>query len=230
MKLIQQKAQTFSLDIYEDCPENIQPFWTSLEPVAWPWCDLARSSRRPYCASVNSRSRVGLVSWQWDAVDWACVLRDRRIHYDRASRSASLRQCACPFYSFRAGPFAKASHHAGLSAPLQPKLALCDFWLFPELKSPSKRRRLHKDSQWRLTSNWLAYGKVTVHGCTVRSLLTGWKVNWKPRKRFWRYSKWLDTFRIDLAYCNITLEIPTCFDTPEIFIREPTTGILHKIN
>ena len=29
---------------------------------------------------MNSHSFVGLVSRQWDAVDWACVLYDRRIH------------------------------------------------------------------------------------------------------------------------------------------------------
>ena len=66
---------------------------------------LAASQRRPYCASVNSHSPVGLVSRQWDAVDWTCVLCDRRIHNDRASRSASSRQYACPIYSSHAGFF-----------------------------------------------------------------------------------------------------------------------------
>ena len=65
---------------YEACPESIQPFWMSREPVSWPWGNLAASQRRPYCASVISLSSVGLVSRQWDAVDWACVLCDRRIH------------------------------------------------------------------------------------------------------------------------------------------------------
>jgi hypothetical protein len=65
---------------YEVCPESIRPFWISQEPLAWPWCNLASSQRRLYCASVNSHSPVGLVSGQWDAVDWACVLCDRRIH------------------------------------------------------------------------------------------------------------------------------------------------------
>jgi hypothetical protein len=67
------------------------------ESIAWPWCNLAASQSRPYCASV------GLVSRQWDAVDWACVLCDRRTHNDRASRTSSSRQCACPFYSPRGG-------------------------------------------------------------------------------------------------------------------------------
>jgi hypothetical protein len=90
---------------YEGCPESIQPFRISPEPVVWPWCNLAVSQRRPYCASVNSHHPVGLVSRQWDGVDWACVLCDRRIHSNWASRSASSRQFACPFYSSRAGIF-----------------------------------------------------------------------------------------------------------------------------
>jgi hypothetical protein len=64
---------------YEGCPEIIQAFWISQEPVAWPWCNLGTSQRRPYCASVNSHSPLGLVSRQWDAVGWAYVLCDRRI-------------------------------------------------------------------------------------------------------------------------------------------------------
>jgi hypothetical protein len=60
------------------CPESIQSFSISPEPIAWPWCNLAASQRRPYCESVNSHYPVGLVSRQWDAVDWACVLCDRR--------------------------------------------------------------------------------------------------------------------------------------------------------
>jgi len=38
---------------YLGCPNNIRPFWISRERVAWPWCNLAASQRRPYCASVN---------------------------------------------------------------------------------------------------------------------------------------------------------------------------------
>ena len=93
------------------CPESIRPFWISREPVAWPWRNLAASQRRLYCASVNSHTPVGLVSRQWDAVDWACVLCDRRLHIDRASRSASSRQCTCAFYSSRAGLFFLAKRH-----------------------------------------------------------------------------------------------------------------------
>ena len=66
--------------MYEGSPESIQPFWISREPFALPWRNLAASQRKPYCASVNSHSSVRLVSRQWDAVDWPCVLCNPRIH------------------------------------------------------------------------------------------------------------------------------------------------------
>ena len=98
--------------------------------------------RRPYCASVNSHSPMGLVSRQWDAVDWVSVLCDCRCYNDRASRSASSLQCACPFYSSRAGFFV-AKHHITqvCQPPHSPHFFPCDFWLFPKLKSPLKWRR-----------------------------------------------------------------------------------------
>jgi len=45
----------------------------------WPWCNLAAHQRRSYCTSMNNRSPVGLVSRQWDAGDWVCLLCDHRI-------------------------------------------------------------------------------------------------------------------------------------------------------
>ena len=135
------------------CPESIQPFWISREPVSLPCSNLAASQRRPYCASVNSHCPVGLVNRQWDAVDWACLPWDRRIHNDRTSRSASSRQCACPFYSSHAGFSCQLSHHPGLSAPYSPDLAPCDFWLFPKLKSPLKGRRFVNATVTQYTSS-----------------------------------------------------------------------------
>ena len=87
--------------IYEGCPESIQPFWISCELVAWPWCSLAASQRIPYCASVNSHSPVGLVSRQWDAVDWACVLCDRRIHKLQAHTCEGCPESIQPFWISR---------------------------------------------------------------------------------------------------------------------------------
>jgi len=125
---------------------------------------LAASPREPYCASVNSYSPVGLVSRQWDAVDCACVLCDRRIHNDRASRSALSRQCICLFYSSRAGFFGKASHHTGLSAPLQPRFGSLQLMAFSKAKIAVETGEIcefyghtvHKLSQRRLTAERLA--------------------------------------------------------------------------
>ena len=150
--------------MYEGCPESIQPFWISREPVAWPWCNLAASRKRTYCASVNIHSPVGLVIRQWDAIDWACVLCDRRIHNDRASRSASSRQCTCPFYSSRAGLSGKTSCHPGLLAPLQPRFGSLRLLAFPKAKIAIEMEEIcecdghtvHKLSQRRLTAEWLA--------------------------------------------------------------------------
>jgi len=113
---------------------------------------------------VDSHSPVGLVSWQWDTVDCVCVLCDRRIHNDRTSRSASSRQCACPFYSSRAGFSGKASHHPSLSDPLQPWLGSLQLMAFPKAKIVFESveifecdgHTVHKLSQRRLTADWLA--------------------------------------------------------------------------
>ena len=151
---------------YEACPESIQPFWISREPVTSPWCNLAVNQRRPYCASVNSHSPVGLVSRQWDAVDLACVLCDRRTHNGR-TRSANWHHCTCPFYISRVGFFfGKTSNHPSLSAPLQPRFGSLRIlvFFFPKLKSPLKVSRFvnatghteHNLSQRRLTADWLA--------------------------------------------------------------------------
>ena len=146
------------------CPESIRPFWISREPFAWHWWNLAASQKRPYCVSVISHSPVSLVSRQWDAVDWACVLCDRRIHNARASRSASSRQCACPFYSYVQAFYDKASHHPGLSAPLQPRFGSLRLSAFPKFKIAVEMEEfcdcvghtVHKLRQRGLTTDWLA--------------------------------------------------------------------------
>jgi len=114
------------------CLESIKPFWISREPFTRPWCNLAASQGKPCCASVNSHSRVGLFSRQWDAIDWACVLCDRRIHNDRASRSTSTRQCTCPFYSSRTGFCQSIASPRSVSPPT------VYIWLFPNLNRHSK--------------------------------------------------------------------------------------------
>jgi len=115
-----------------------QPFWISREPVTWPWCNLAASLRRPYCASVKSHSPVGLVSRQWDAVDWACVLCDRRIHNHRANRSAICINAPAHSTAFVRVFSAKHRNDQDCQHPYSPDLAPCDFWFFSKLKSPLK--------------------------------------------------------------------------------------------
>jgi len=138
---------------YEGCPESIQPFWISREPVTWPWHNLAASKGRPYCASMNSHSPMGLVSWQCDAVDWTCVLCALRIHSDWASRSASSWQRTCPFYSSHAGFLAKYHITQVYHPPYTPDLAPCNFWLFPKLRSLLKGRRFVNVTVTQLTSS-----------------------------------------------------------------------------
>jgi hypothetical protein len=48
---------------------------------------------------------------------------------------------------------------------------------------------------------------MTVHGCTVRSPLTGCQVTSRPHNQFLRYSKWTDTFWTALVFWSISAEI-----------------------
>jgi len=109
--------------------------------------------RRPYCPSVNSHSPVGLVSRQWDPLNWACVLCVRRVHIDRACRSISSRHCACPLYRTRAGFLAKHHITQVYQPPYSPYLAPCDLWLFSKLKLPLKGRRFVNATVTQYTSS-----------------------------------------------------------------------------
>ena len=98
------------------------------------------------------------------------------------------------------------------NTPYSSDLASCDFWLFPKLKSPLKRRRFVNATVTQYTNSvngvslptdW-PHGRMTVHGCTVRFPLTRCQVTSRPRDRFTRYSEWLDNFRT--ALLSITHE------------------------
>jgi len=106
-----------------------------------------------YFASVNNHSPVGLVSRQLDAFNCVCVLCDRRIYNDRASRSASSRLCACPFHSCHAGFLGKHQITQVCQPTYSPDLAPYHFWLFPELKSPLKGRRCVNATVTQYTSS-----------------------------------------------------------------------------
>ena len=127
--------------------------------------------------------------------------------------AASQRRSYCASVNIHS--FDKASHRPGLSAPLTDQIwhpATSGF--LPKLKIAFEREdickcdghTIHKFSQRRLTADWLApwesHGRVTVYGCTVRSPLTGCQVTRRPRDRFSRCSKWLDTFRTALV-CEV---------------------------
>jgi hypothetical protein len=150
--------------MYEGCSECIQPFWISREPVSWPWCNLEASQRRSYCPSVNSYSPVELVSRQWDAVDWASVLCDRRIHNNRASRSASSQHCTCPFYSSHAGFILPNIASPRSASPPQSRFGSLWLLAFPKAKIAVEREKIckcdghtvHKHSQLRFTTDCLA--------------------------------------------------------------------------
>jgi len=152
------------VNIYEGCPECIRPFCISQETVAWVWCYLAASQRRPYCASVNSHSPVGLVSRQWDAIDWACGLCDRRIHI-------------CSPFQLRFYLWEKPEVAGSQILAVGGLTDLDDVMLWHKNLHKSLRmgRRIvvmklicslghcecdghtvHKLSQWRLTADWLA--------------------------------------------------------------------------
>jgi hypothetical protein len=110
----------------------------SREPVRWSWCNLAASQRRPYCASMNSHSPLGLVSRQWDTID-------------QASRSAS-RQCACPFYSSCADFFWQKPRFGSLRLMAFPKTKIA---IEREVICECNGHTIHELSQWHLTANWL---------------------------------------------------------------------------
>jgi len=114
---------------YKGCLESICPFLISWKLVKWPWCNLAASQRRPYCATINNHSPTGLVSRQWDATDWVVY---------------------CVTVKFTMTEWADQFHHNNVPAhstafvqapPYTPDLAPCYFWLFPKLKSLLKGRR-----------------------------------------------------------------------------------------
>jgi hypothetical protein len=110
--------------------------------------------------------------------------------------------------------FGKASHHPGLLAPLQPTFGSLQLLAFPKAKIAVEmveifkcdRKTVHKISPRRLTADCPA-PRESVHGCTVRSLLTGCQVTSTQRDRFSRYSKSPDTFRTALLYFLLLIPV-----------------------
>ena len=157
------------------------------------WCLYYEVMSLRHYRPVLGSSSFMLLNYLWT---WRHTMTERadQLHHDNAPVHSTALVHA--FYG-------KTSHHPGLSAPLQPRFGSLWLLTFPIAKIAVEREDIcecdshteHKLSQWRLTADWLA-PQVTVHGCTVRSPLTGCQVTSRPRDRFSRYSKWLDTFRI----------------------------------
>ena len=125
---------TFIRTTHEDCPESIQPFWISPQPVEWPWCNLAASRRRPYCASVNSQLSRGAsqsaVRRRWLSL---CTVWPSHSQWpsEQISKSASMR---LPILQFTRKLYGKTLHHPGLSAPLRPRFGSLRLLVFPKAK------------------------------------------------------------------------------------------------
>jgi len=96
---------------------------------------------QPVKGDLSAHSPVGLVSRQWDAVYWAGVLCDCRIHNDRVSRSAHHDNAPAHYTALVQAFLAKHHITQVCQPPYNSGLAPCDFWLFPNLKSPLKDRR-----------------------------------------------------------------------------------------
>jgi hypothetical protein len=129
-----------------------------------PWCNLAASHWRPYCASVNNHSPMKLVSWQWDAAEWTCVLCDRHIHNDQTSRSAHHNNVPANSTALMQAFLANYHITQVCQSPLQPRCGCLRLLAFPRAKITIERgeiceydgHTLHKISQWHLTAEWLA--------------------------------------------------------------------------
>ena len=95
--------------------------------------------------------------------------------------------------------------------PYSPDLVLCDFWLFPKLKSPLKGKRFqtHDEIQEILTGQMMAIGRSawgpkvpTLKGTEASLSNVRWflyLVSSSTNVSIF-YVTWLDTFWIDLIY------------------------------
>jgi hypothetical protein len=149
------------LTLYEVCPESIQPFRISREPVKWFWCNLAASQRRPYCSFVNSHSTMGLVSWRETpltelvycmTVAFTMTERADQLHHDNApAHSKALVQAF----------FGGAKHH--ITQVRQSRFGCLRLLAFPKAKIAVQMEEIcecdghtvHKLSQRCLTADWL---------------------------------------------------------------------------
>jgi hypothetical protein len=147
--------RAFRFNTYEVCPESIQTFWISRVPVPWPWCNLTASQRRPYWSSMNrllsrgaSQSAVRC-RWLSLCTVWPSHLQwpSEQISFVTTMRLSILQLSRRPFWQNIASP------RSVRPPPPSPDLAPYDFWLFPKLKSPFKKRRFVNAKVTQYTSS-----------------------------------------------------------------------------
>ena len=106
-------------------------------------------SEHVYCVAITFKKTEWVEQWIcikfYIKFDYSSVETIRMIQKAAAMGSwwlaASSRQCACSCVTSCAEFFGETSNHPGDSDPYSPDLVLCNFWLFPKLKSPLKGKR-----------------------------------------------------------------------------------------
>ena len=190
----------------EGCLESIPPFCVPREPVAWPWCNLEVSQRRPYCSSVNSKvSRGGSQSAvrRLSTELVYCVTnafpmteREDQLHHDNApAHSRALTQ------AFFLGGGGKASHYTSLSAPLQPRFGSLWFLAFPKAKIAVWKEEICECDGHT--------GHRHKSDCSRRhsKVSSDWLQNYiKATRPVLEIFKWPNTFRTALVSLDLRLE------------------------
>jgi len=132
--------------------------------VAWPWCNLAVSQRRPDCTSVNNHSPVGLVSRQWSRWPSLCTVWPSHSKWpseqisEPVSMALHILQLSCGLFFLD-----KTLHHPGLSSPQQPRCGSLRLLDFSKAKIAVESEEIcecdghsvHQLRQRRLNADWL---------------------------------------------------------------------------
>ena len=133
------------------------------------------------CACVNNDDFTVLVSGVVESIQWSCVLCGHHIQNDWASRATNLHQILHQAWSFLCTNYSDDSegHRCGQlmigsfiritcllkhyisQPPCNPDLVSCNFWLFSELKSPSKGKRFQtiNEIQVNMTEHLMVIGR-----------------------------------------------------------------------
>ena len=168
--------------IYEGCPESIQPFWISLEPVGWPWYNLAASQRPYWDVRVQSLSRGASQSavrqrWLsvctvWPSYSQITFLSTTILALGKArSRMKTNLDCRGVLTDLVDVILCqKKSLHE--SCTMGRRIVVLKLICSPG-HCECDGHTVHKLGQRRLTADWTRPRENEFHGCTVRSALTG---------------------------------------------------------